>query len=259
MAALAPKGIRGWLVLLAAVLCMGVTARLGGWQLDRAAQKLALHHAVAQQAAQAPVRNTDWPALLQASTAAVGMDAWQHRPVQLTGHWQAAHTVYLDNRQMHGRPGFYVLTPLLLDGGSAVLVQRGWVPRNFQERTALPEIATPDGRVQLVGRLAPPPAQLYALGENQPDAAQPQIRQNLDMPRYARETGLALPSFSVVQTGPDSEGLQRQWPAPDTGVSKHYGYAFQWYAMCALTALLYLWFQILRPLRRPLPVVAHAS
>ena len=113
--------------------------------------------------------------------------------------------------------------------------------------------------MQLVGRLAPPPAQLYALGENQPDAAQPQIRQNLDMPRYARETGLALPAWSVVQTGPDSEGLQRQWPAPDTGVSKHYGYAFQWFSLSVLTALLFLWFQILRPWRRPFPVAAHAS
>ena len=38
----------------------------------------------------------------------------------LQGRWQAEHTVYLDNRQMQGRPGFYVLTPLLLEGGGAL-------------------------------------------------------------------------------------------------------------------------------------------
>jgi hypothetical protein len=59
-----------------------------------------------------------------------------------------------------------------------------------------------------------------------------------------------LPPWSVVQTGAASEGLLRQWPEPDAGVSKHYGYAFQWFGLCALVALLYLWFQILRPLRR---------
>jgi len=33
---------RGWLVTLAAVAAASLTARLGWWQLDRAAQKLAL-------------------------------------------------------------------------------------------------------------------------------------------------------------------------------------------------------------------------
>jgi len=36
-------------------------------------------------------------------------------------------------------------------------------------------------------------------------------------------------------------------------VSKHHGYAFQWFALCALVALLYLWFQILVPRRKRNP------
>lgn len=255
-----PKGIRGWVVLIATLLGMALTARLGWWQLDRAAQKEALQAAITQQSAQAVLRNADWSALLAASANPADLPDWLHRPVQLSGRWQAAHTVYLDNRQMHGRPGFYVLTPLLLEGGGAVVVQRGWVPRNFQDRTALPPIDTPQGLVQVVGRIAAAPTQLYALGTEPPaDAAASRIRQNLSLPVYAQETGLALPPLSVVQTDAASEGLLRDWPVPDAGVSKHYGYAFQWFGLCALVALLYLWFQILRPLRRASFDAAHAS
>ncbi|MCY7369684.1 MAG: hypothetical protein LH479_02135, partial [Polaromonas sp.] len=36
----------------------------------------------------------------------------------------------------------------------------------------------------------------------------------------------------------------RDWPAPNVGVEKHYGYAFQWFGLCALTVVLYGWFQV---------------
>ena len=54
----------------------------------------------------------------------------------------------------------------------------------------------------------------------------------------------------VLQTGAPSEGLRRDWPEPTTGVDKHYGYAFQWFGLCALIALLFLWFQVVRPFYR---------
>ena len=41
------------------------------------------------------------------------------------------------------------------------------------------------------------------------------------------------------------------WPAPAVNVQKHYGYAFQWFAMSALVVGLYVWFQLIRPQRVP--------
>ena len=74
--------------------------------------------------------------------------------------------LYLDNRQMDGRVGFFHVMPLRLDGSErVVLVQRGWAPRDFQDRTRVPDVLTPQGPVRIEGRLAPPPAQLYQLGE----------------------------------------------------------------------------------------------
>ena len=54
----------------------------------------------------------------------------------------------------------------------------------------------------------------------------------------------------VVQTGEGSEGLQRNWDAPNLGVDKHHGYAFQWFSLSALLIVLYLWFQWIAPRRR---------
>lgn len=233
---------RGWLVLLAALAGAALTARLGVWQLDRAAQKLALQAAIEAQAAQPALGNAD-----------LRGTEHLHRRVVLHGRWAADRTVWLDNRPMDGRTGFYVVTPLLLAGrAEAILVERGWAPRNSLDRERLPPVATPAGDVEVVGRLAASPSRLFSLGQ---EAAGP-IRQNLDPAAFAVESGLKLLPLTVVQTaaaGAD-EGLLRHWPAPDLGLQKHYGYAFQWFALCALILVLYVWFQLVRPrLRRQQP------
>ena len=170
-----------------------------------------------------------------------------HRPVVLRGTWLPQHTVFLDNRQMQGKPGFYVVTPLQLAGSdAAVLIQRGWVQRDFTDRQKLPAVPTPAGIDEVRGRIAPPPAKLYEFSGAQ---AGP-IRQNLDVAQFRAQTRLALPELSVQQTGPAADGLLRDWPEPATGVDKHYGYAFQWWALSALIAILYVWFQIIAPRRK---------
>lgn len=226
--------LRGWLVLLATLVGAALTARLGVWQLDRAQQKVALQAAVDAQEARPPLSN-----------AALDGAGSLHRRVQLRGTWVAERSVWLDNRPMDGRAGFYVVTPLRLAGrADAVLVQRGWVPRDPADRARLPPLVTPPGEVEVTGRLAASPSRLYELGAGSGGP----IRQNLDPAAFAAESGLALLPLTVVQTsGADEGGLLRHWPAPDLGLQKHYGYAFQWFALCALILILYVWFQHLRP------------
>jgi len=239
-----------WVVLVAAVLVAGLTARLGWWQLDRAAQKT-------ERQARVEARDRA-PVLALSALPGNGQrdPELEFRRADLTGRWLPQHTVFLDNRQMDGRPGFFVVTPLLLADGGAVLVQRGWAPRNFQDRSALPEVPTPAGAVRLLARVAPPPAKLLDLGE----AGHGRIRQNLDLDSFSREIGVALRGWSAVQLEasrasgdeppPQADGLRREWPAPAADVGKHHGYAFQWFALSALTIGLYVWFQILQPRRR---------
>lgn len=229
---------RYWLVAAAALIGVWVTAQLGLWQLSRAAEKQALQGAIEERARLAPLDNR-----ALADRGPPGTQ-WLHRRVDLRGEWLHAHTVYLENRQMNGKPGFWVLTPLRLQDvpPTVVMVQRGWVQRNFTDRTALPVLVRPAGEVRVQGRIAPPPAKLYEF-ETQ---AQGNIRQNLDLARFAQVTGLPLTSFSVLETGPAGDGLLREWASIVTGVDKHYGYAFQWFALSGLIAFLFFWFQIVR-------------
>lgn len=228
------------LILLAAVCLCALTARLGVWQLDRAAQKIQRQASIDERRQLPPLREADL------ARTASELEAQVHRPVIVEGRWDAQHTVYLDNRQMQGRPGFYVVTPLLMEDGTAVLVQRGWQARDPLERTRVTAPPTPSTRVTLVGRIAPAPARLYELGT---DAAGT-IRQNLYVDAFAAETRLRLRPLSILQLqaeGSVPDGLLRDWPQAAADVHKHYGYAFQWFALSALTFALYVWFQLIRP------------
>ncbi|OYU98036.1 MAG: transmembrane cytochrome oxidase [Burkholderiales bacterium PBB5] len=241
-----------WWVLVAAVVTAALTARLGVWQLDRARQKIDRQQQLEQRGALPPLPAAEL-ALDEAGAAA------QHfRRTTLQGRWMVERTLFLDNRQMNGRQGFFVVTPLLLPDGDAVLVQRGWVPRNFEDRSRLPAVPTATGQVLVAGRMAPPPAKLFELGQ----AELGPIRQNLDLPALAREFRVRLRPWSLQQLAPDqavpaadggaplappADGLSRQWAAPALDVGKHHGYAFQWFALSALTTGLYVWFQLIRP------------
>ena len=229
-------------VAVAALAMAALTARLGVWQLDRGHQKMALQQALTERGSLPPL---DAAALPRDAEAAALM---HHRTVRLHGRWLAERTVYLDNRQMDGRPGFYVVTPLELRPGDAVLVQRGWLPRDATDRSRLAPIVTPTGEVDILGRIAPPPARLYDFG----GAASGPIRQNLALDAYAQEIGTGLRPLSILQladTSPAADGLQRDWPQPAVGVERHWGYAFQWFGLCALIVGLYVWFQLVRPRR----------
>jgi surfeit locus 1 family protein len=231
---------RFWVATLAAVAAFAATLAMGAWQMGRAGQKLALHAVMQERLAMPPV---DQKTLL----ATGGGADLLHRPIVLRGTWLPQHTVFLDNRQMGGKPGFYVVTPLKLEGSTAaVLVERGWVQRNFVQRDKLPPIATPTGAVELHGRMAPPPGKLYEFA----GAGLGPIRQNIDLAQFRAETGLALLDLAVQQTGEPSEGLLREWPEAASGAPKHYGYAFQWWALSALIAILYVWFQFIAPRRK---------
>lgn len=240
---LGPRG-RAAVVFCASIVAIAGTARLGWWQLDRAAQKRALQSAIDARAELPPLTASEL------ATSAAALEPLLHRRVALRGRWLSERTVFLDNRPMDGRVGFYVVTPLQLEGRpEAVLVQRGWTPRDAQTRERLPVLGGGAGEVELQGRVMAQPARLYELGA----AASGPIRQNLAPAAYAAEIGRPLLPLTVLQLQPaagEGDALKRDWPAPELGLQKHYGYAFQWFALSALLTGLYVWFQLLRPRRR---------
>jgi surfeit locus 1 family protein len=232
-----------WFVV--ALGCALLTARFGVWQLSRAHAKLANEALVAERGVM--------PALAAgelARDAAAAQAQWQ-RHIALTGEWDAAHTVYLMNRTMDERSGFYVMTPLRLPDGSAVVVQRGWVARDDADPMKVPPVASPAGPVEVFGHVAPWPSHWIDIGHG---AAGP-VRQNLEPVPFAAESGLALRPATVAEdAGTDNaaDGLRRDWPSGDggVGVTTNYGYAVQWFAMSVAFLGLYVWLQFVRPRRQ---------
>ncbi len=263
MKVLPPFRAQQWLILFIAICCVALTASLGAWQLRRAAFKEQTAEHISKQNRLLPVIN---PAL-SAPNFIANKDAYLQRSAQLQGRWLHEHTVFLDNRSMSvkgsQRVGFYVATPLALEGGNQVIwVQRGWVQRDFQDRSKLPELPSSQASVMVQGRLIAQVSRAFEM-QGAAQSAQPNAAADVasDQPRPSRiwqnlpirDFGtLTLLPMAVLQTEPEVEndGLLRDWPAADTGVAKHHGYAFQWFALSALLVILYVWFQLLAPRRR---------
>jgi surfeit locus 1 family protein len=231
-----------WLLWIGVVVAVAGTARLGIWQLDRAAQKIALERAWSEHSQLEPLPGSELPRDADAVTAGL------HRRIMVQGRWLPRHTLYLDNRTQHGSAGFVVVTPLLIAPGDAVLVQRGWAPRDPADRTRLPAAPVAEGDVQIEARIATWPSPRLALSSIE---EQGPIRQNLNPAQLAREQGIGLRPLSLLQLSAPQmpDALQRDWPEPPQDEWKNQGYALQWFALSALIAGLALWHGWIRPRR----------
>ena len=238
-----------WVLLGLTLLVTALTTRLGFWQLGREEQKEQMYAQVLAQAQREPLRTADF-----VQTHLPAQD-WE-RPVALEGEWLPQWTVYLENRSMNGRPGYWVFTPLRLAAQRVVLVQRGWVPRPVSAGHSLPSIETPQGHVHIAGRWVAPPSQMMELANSNTQALPAQgfvaLRQNITMQALSQETGLDFVA-NVLQTGEASEGLLRDWPTQLPGADKNRAYALQWFALALLCVGLFAWFQIIQKLRHDPP------
>jgi cytochrome oxidase assembly protein ShyY1 len=233
---------------VATVLLVLLGIALGNWQMRRAEEKLGIAARMAERSAAAPVmlggggvREYDLVGSRAVRRPAHPTNI-EYRRVRLTGEWVSAWPLFLDNRPQNGRAGFYLAMPFKIAGSDAhVLVLRGWLPRDPREYRRLPDFATPGGLMTIEGVATASAGNVMQLGT--PGALKPgAIVQNLTVDEVARASGLRLEPFFVQQTGPGAAGdpLVRDWPQAASGVDKHHGYAFQWYALAAMAVLFFV-------------------
>ncbi|MEW7849076.1 SURF1 family protein [Massilia aurea] len=220
------------IALIAALIVALVGILLGNWQQDRAAYKIALQ---ARQLARAAA-----PPFALNPTTATTPDL-EFRRVHVQGEFVASWPVLLANRPRGSQSGFYLAMPFKIAGSDRhVLVLRGWLPRDAQF-DKLPAFATPAGPVTLEGRIILSAGKVMELGDGPPLAPGVAL-QNVTPQALAQASGLPLLPFLVQQTLPatPADVMARDWPAPEAGIDKHRGYAFQWYALAALALLFYV-------------------
>ncbi|HTJ94192.1 MAG TPA: SURF1 family protein [Pararobbsia sp.] len=217
--------IRFWPALIIVVVVL-ITTRLGFWQLSRAHQHEALNAHMTEFQSETPIPVGSTP---------VPLASIEYHRVVAHGKWLPERAVYLDNRPYKDAPGFYVVMPLQFSDGSAILVNRGWLPRNDEDRSRLAPYRTPDGDVDVTGTARANASEAFELGHGG-SAAHLKIRQNLAIGDYAQETGLKLQPFVIQQAGGADDGLVRDWPVQTADAERNYGYMVQWWAM-AIAAL----------------------
>jgi surfeit locus 1 family protein len=218
---------------LATLVLLPVLIGLGMWQLDRAGQK----------------RNLQVEMDLRLQEPAVPLspvfessEALRFRKVIARGRYEPEDQILIDNRVHQGQAGYFVLTPLRLGEGPArVLVNRGWVSLG-RDRTALPAIETPPGRVEVTGLAVVPQTDGFHLGGAKPpgDGWHP-VWQYLDLDLYRDSVAYPVqPIVILLDPTSPSGGFVRQWARPDAGIATHQGYAFQWFSLAVALAAIYI-------------------
>ena len=108
---------RAAIVAIAAIVAATCIA-LGFWQLQRLSDRRARNAAIERERSRDPVL----------ITTAAGGEVEPYTPVRASGTFDTEREVLVYGRSLDGEPGHLVVTPLVLDDGTAILVIRGWVP-----------------------------------------------------------------------------------------------------------------------------------
>jgi surfeit locus 1 family protein len=226
-------------VLVAAALAVAGTA--ARWQLNRAAEKETLFAAFA--AGDTGSALTELP-----PDGAAG--ELRYRRVSVSGRYDAGRQILLDNIPADGRPGYHVLTPLRLVDGSAVLVNRGWVPADG-DRSRLPDVALAATDVTISGRIdrLPQPSVRLAAPPGPASAPWPRRLFFPDAAAASAELGYRVRDYQLLLDPAAPDGFRRDWSPAEFGPEHHLGYAVQW-AGLGLTAVV-LW--VVLSLRRRAP------
>ena len=202
--------------------------RLGFWQLDRLQQRRAYEDLVSQRLA-AP------PAPLEQVLASSGGDL-RYRRVVAEGAFDPAHEVVLYGRTQGDRSGSHVLTPLILDDGSAVAVDRGWVPLDDAD-PPIADAAPPSGTVRVSGVLFPPEVGGDPEASPAPTAAPSGAFAHVDLSALSAQVPYRLaPAYLLLASqDPPQPDLPLVAPLPDPSASPpHLSYAIQWFTFATI-------------------------
>ena len=202
--------------LAGAIVALAIAAffsRLGVWQLHRLAER---------KAANADIRAARELAPVELPLHRVEPEALRDRRAHARGAYDYTHERVWRGRTFDEAPGVALLTPLRLSDGSAVFVDRGWVPS--------PDAVHVD-------------ATRYREGDSADvtGLALPAPRDRGDVNPQALKDSLPYAVLSIViqltdSTAPHPTGLRR-WRPPALDNGPHLAYAIQWFCFAAIVVV----------------------
>jgi len=222
------------LVFLGTALCI----RLGIWQLDRLESRRAFNAQVESMRALSPLD------LSQEGTDSITDMEW--RSVKVTGEYDFENQIALRNQYYGDQYGYHLWTPLLFDG-TAVLVDRGWIPAEGNSAPSDWRKYDEPGTVNIVGqiRLGQTKPALGGVADTLPEnGAQLEIWNNGDVERIIDQ--LPYPALPVyIQPRSDASDVEPPIPfQPEIELTEgpHFGYALQWFTFASVLFIGYPFF-----------------
>ncbi|MEM6665879.1 MAG: SURF1 family protein [Pseudomonadota bacterium] len=218
--------------IIAAVIAFAILMGLGTWQLQRLAWKEGLLSLIEARISATPL------SVFQVEGLANADEDIRYTRVTVSGQ-------YDHDREQHlfqtsdGGPGWHVYTPLTLEGGRVVLVNRGFVPLDLKAQASRPESLV-EGLITVTGLARVQGRDGWFTPENDQDANEWYWR---DIPAlYAAAYGNQLlenpfPFIIDAETGGDPGDV------PDDGATiidisnRHFGYALTWYGLAGTLIL----------------------
>jgi cytochrome oxidase assembly protein ShyY1 len=223
---------RQWVILtLVALLLIPTMIRLGIWQMHRYELRTARNQLVSEALGAKPV-----PVEKLTSPGHTVTTHDRYRSVTAKGHFDTDDEAVVRRRtNSDDEVGYHVLTPLVLDDGRVLLVNRGWIPADSASQTAFPKVpAPPRGEITVTGRLMPDETTAASGIKNLKGLPDRQIML-INSEQQARRLGAEVLGGYIAQTAPEPKGdtpeLVGQPGKEDAALN--YAYAIQWWLFSA--------------------------
>lgn len=203
---------------------------LGSWQVKRLLWKNSVIAEISERVAMPPVDLPD---------GRIDIEKLKYRRIIITGHFLNDKEIHLFTgaKEMRGKPGYNIITPLEIGSGRVIIVDRGWVPASMKERDARKDTII-NGDVSIIGMLHAGEHKAMFTPDND-------IEKNLwfwiDIPAIASFTGKALDNVYVRALVED--GNERTLPIAGEAMVKvrndHLSYAVTWYSFAIILLVIY--------------------
>ncbi len=170
----------------------------------------------------------------------LSLEEMEYRSVCAVGMYDFDHQVGLRNQYWNDQFGYHLLTPLMMSDGTAVIVDRGWIPVEGNDTAIDWSVFNVDKATEIcgiirLGRERPDvggrPDPTLAAGENRLD-----LWNNVNLERLSEQMPYPLESI-YIQADPDEGDQTPPVPfQPEIEISEgpHLGYAGQWFTFAAI-------------------------
>jgi len=201
---------------------------LGFWQLQRFDQKSTLKETLESRI------NEPMLSLGALQIQHSDLEPFRYRRLQVNGIFLNENQILLDNQIFKGRVGFRVITPLLTQENTIILVDRGWIALQ-KSRSDLPSIPPILGKTSVVGIINQLSSGLQLMNKTKisSDPHWPMIVQRIDFKELSLI--LAHETLPFILQVDNANTIKFGIPA-----SRHLGYAVQWFGMAAALLIYYL-------------------